>query len=107
MSSQAGSQGLHLTEAQLDEVRAILARIVPEARVWAFGSRVHGRNLKPFSDLDLAIVDSEQLAPGSMVGLKSAFADSDLPFRVDLVELDRVEEGFRDRIEAEHRQVRP
>jgi hypothetical protein len=42
-----------------------------------------------------------------MVGLKSAFADSDLPFRVDLVELDRVEEGFRDRIEAEHRQVRP
>jgi predicted nucleotidyltransferase len=88
-------------------VRAILARIVPEATVWAFGSRVHGRNLKPFSDLDLAIVEGKRLAPGAMVGLKAAFADSDLPFRVDLVELDSVDDAFRERIEAEHRQVRP
>ena len=107
MRSEPGSLGLHLTEAQFDEVRAILARVVPEATVWAFGSRVHGRNLKPFSDLDLAIVDSARLVPGSMANLQSAFADSDLPFRVDLVELDRVEDAFRDRIEAEHRQLRP
>ena len=107
MRSEAGSLALHLTEAQFEEVRAILARFVPEATVWAFGSRVHGRNLKPFSDLDLAIVDSDRLIPGAMVGLKAAFADSDLPFRVDLVELERVDDAFRHRIEAEHREVRP
>ena len=107
MSSQAGSQGLHLTEAQLDEVRAILARIVPEATVRTFGSRVHGRNLKPFSDLDLAIVQGKRLAPGAMVDLQVAFAESDLPFRVDLVELDRVDDAFREQIEAEYRPIWP
>ncbi len=69
MKSEAGSKALHLTETQLDEVPAILERIVPEARVLAFGSRVHGRNLKSFSDLDLAIVQGKQLAPGAMVDL--------------------------------------
>jgi hypothetical protein len=33
MRAEAGSLGLHLTEAQLDEVRAILAHVVPEATV--------------------------------------------------------------------------
>ena len=85
----------------------ILERIVPEARVLASGSRVHGRNLKPFSDLDLAIVEGKRLAPGAMVDLQAAFADSDLPFRVDLIELDRLDDAFRERIEAEHRQIWP
>lgn len=107
MRSETGSQRLHLAEAQLDEVRAILARIAPEARVLAFGSRVHGRNLKPFSDLDLAIVQDKRLAPGAMVDLQVAFAESDLPFRVDLVELDRVDDAFREQIETEHRPIWP
>ncbi len=39
-------------------VKEILKKFVPTKKVIAFGSRVHGRNLKKFSDLDLGSVDN-------------------------------------------------
>jgi predicted nucleotidyltransferase len=46
---------------ELKLIKEILQRYVPEQTVWAFGSRVHGRQLKPFSDLDLAIITDNPL----------------------------------------------
>jgi predicted nucleotidyltransferase len=93
---------LHLTQTERAIVETLLRQQVPELEVWAFGSRVHGRNLKPFSDLDLAIVSDDDLDSKSLAALKMAFADSDLPFRVDLVTLQILDDDFRRVIEAEH-----
>jgi hypothetical protein len=42
---------VHISEAALDDVHRILHFCLPpDVRVYAYGSRVHGRNLKPFSD---------------------------------------------------------
>ena len=96
------SQKLHLTDEEKGIVVALLTQHLPDREVWAFGSRVSGRNLKPFSDLDLAITGTGRLAASDLEQLYSAFAESDLPFRVDLVELGGVDETFRRHIEAEH-----
>lgn len=91
-----------LEPAQREEVLRILGTHVPHLDVWAFGSRVHGRGIKPFSDLDLVLVDQQPLPPLVMAQLREAFSDSLLPFRVDLVEWAGMDEGFRDIIRGEH-----
>jgi predicted nucleotidyltransferase len=91
-----------LTPAQLRFVRRVLQKHVPGYPVWAFGSRVHGRNLKLFSDLDLAVISEKPLRLDDLIALRRAFSESDLPFRVDVVDYAAADVGFRSIIRAEH-----
>ena len=93
---------MHIDAAALEEVLNILCAHVPEYDVWAFGSRVHGRNLKPFSDLDLVIITAEPLDLLRLADLKEAFFESDLPFKVDLLDWATVNARFRQVIEKEY-----
>ncbi|MCS6772359.1 MAG: nucleotidyltransferase domain-containing protein [Kiritimatiellae bacterium] len=68
---------------------------MPECKVLAFGSRVEG-NAKAYSDLDLAIVGERVLPFKTVWRLREAFEESDLPFRVDVVDWHAVSEKFRD-----------
>lgn len=86
---------------QLAMVREILAKHVPRAKVWAFGSRVLGTAQK-FSDLDLAIEDDGELSLLTMGNLRHAFSESDLPIMVDFLDMHTVMGTFR-RIVKEQR----
>ncbi|HLD17494.1 MAG TPA: nucleotidyltransferase domain-containing protein [Patescibacteria group bacterium] len=85
---------IHLTEDQRKVVEEILCRLIPEARVIVFGSRISGRQ-KPFSDLDLAIDTGKPLSLSSLAELRDAFSESRLPFRVDLVDIATLSDEFR------------
>lgn len=76
---------LELSPSQRDTVRRILARHVPQREVRAFGSRVTGRAWR-YSDLDLVVIGAEPLSDLTLANLRADFEDSDLPFRVDLLE---------------------
>lgn len=75
-------------------VRDILARHASGVEVWAFGSRARG-GAKPYSDLDLAIVGTQALTPTQGAALATAFEESDLPWRVDIVDWATTDEAFR------------
>lgn len=76
-------------------VRAILAKHVPPAtRVWVFGSRVNG-TARRYSDLDLALEAEGPLDLDVMGSLAEAVSESDLPFKVDLLDLKSVDPAFR------------
>ena len=79
-------------------VRDTLQRHVPDREVWAFGSRVQGR-AKRYSDLDLAIISDTPLPLRVLTRLADDFSDSDLPWRVDLVDWATTSEPFRGTIE--------
>ena len=68
-------------------------------RVWAFGSRVRGR-ARRFSDLDLAVDAGRPLTFGDTAPLADAFDDSDLPWRVDIVDLVTCSPIFRREVES-------
>jgi predicted nucleotidyltransferase len=76
---------IDLPPHHLETVRAILGRDVPNCEVRAFGSRVSGPS-KSYSDLDLAIVAPTALNADTLRHLKEAFEESDLPFRVDVLD---------------------
>jgi len=90
---------LDLSPEHLTEVQRILLLHVPGRTVRVFGSRVQG-NAKPFSDLDLAIMGETALDFRQLATLKDAFAESNLPFRVDVVDWAATSEVFRGIIEG-------
>lgn len=92
--------------AQLAIVRGILARHATGLAVWAFGSRARG-GAKPYSDLDLAVITEKPMALAQYTALADAFEQSDLPWRVDVVDWATTDEAFRRIIERDHVVIQP
>lgn len=62
-------------------------------KAFIFGSRASG-SAREFSDLDIGI-KGENPVPGNLiVELKGAFEESDLPFRVDVVDFSFIPDNF-------------
>jgi type I restriction enzyme S subunit len=86
---------LALTPEQRAIVRDILqSHLPPSAKIWVFGSRATG-GAKPFSDLDLAIDAARPLTLDETASLRDAFSESDLPWKVDVVDTHTIDAGFR------------
>jgi predicted nucleotidyltransferase len=92
---------LAVTDEQRAIIRAILTGIVPDADYLAFGSRL-GLHYHPYSDLDIAVKASSKIPLTKLSALEEAFAESDLPFRIDIVDLHRVSPEFRTLVEGNH-----
>ncbi|MCK5799308.1 MAG: nucleotidyltransferase domain-containing protein [Deltaproteobacteria bacterium] len=85
---------IDLCPDHLEVVRAILADHVPRVEVRAFGSRVRD-TAKATSDLDLALFTEEKIQRSRLNRLVEAFEESDLPFRVDVLDWQRISREFR------------
>lgn len=81
-------------------VRDILRAHVPEREVWAFGSRANW-TARQYSDLDLAVIGDTPLPLPLTAGMQEAFAQSDLPFKVDVVDWAATSGSFRAIIEQD------
>lgn len=81
-------------------VRDILHRHVPDHAVWAFGSRAK-RTARRFSDLDVAIITDTPLPFDVGGALREDFSESDLPFRVDILDWTTTGDAFRRRVEQD------
>ena len=81
-------------------LRILGANLPRNIRVWLFGSRAAGR-ARRYSDLDLAIDAGRPLTLDETARLAEAFSDSDLPFRLDVVDWRAIEERFRQLIAGE------
>lgn len=85
---------LSLSDAQLSLLRQLLSIHAPDVRVWAFGSRVKG-TAKAWSDLDLALIAEQVLPQQQLFKLQDALEESDLPFKVDLVDWHDISTEFQ------------
>jgi len=81
-------------------VQGILKAEVPDAVVWAFGSRARWTS-SDTSDLDLAICAEEPLPFDELMELRELFEESYLPFGVDVVDWHRIDEDFKEVIRSE------
>ena len=85
---------LDLRGEHLRIVMSILSDVIPGVEVRAFGSRVLG-TAKRSSDLDLVVAGASRLDWKTMARLKAVFEESDLPFRVDILDWHAIPEHFR------------
>ena len=92
---------IDLAPQHLELVRTILGRHLPPCEVRAFGSRVNGP-AKSYSDLDLVVVASARLDDDLLRRLREAFEESDLPFRVDVLDWHELSPAFQQVIEKQY-----
>ena len=104
------SQPLDLRPEHAKIVRDILAERLPAGvTVHVFGSRAKG-TAKPYSDLDLALKGGDRLPLALIADLADAFSESDLPFKVDILDWRSAAASFqavinRDGVELRRRTV--
>ncbi len=77
-------------------VKTILKTYRPtSASLWLFGSRATP-HAKPYSDIDLAIDLNGAPLPLSLLSiLQHAFEESDLPYKVDIVDFNAISTEFK------------
>jgi len=94
---------LQLPERYLQMVLTVLQNHLPNAEVWAYGSRVNGDHYEA-SDLDLVVRQPDDLtkAQRNLGEVIEAFSDSDLPIIVQVVDWARIPREFQDEIMANY-----
>lgn len=94
---------LHLPEPYLRMVQDILRTHLPEAEVWAYGSRVNG-DYYDTSDLDLVARQPDDLRrrQTSLGDVIEAFSESNLPILVQLVDWAGIPAAFHAEIAANY-----
>ena len=92
---------LYLPEKYAVQVRTLLEKHIPEATVWAYGSRVRGDHYEA-SDLDLvARFPAEKKCDVFRLGVvREAFVESHVPIIVQIVDWDEIPESFKEEILA-------
>ena len=77
-----------------EKVKNVVATFDPEGlnRYFLFGSSVRKEN---FHDIDLGVVGNAN-GRKDLSELREHFYDSDIPYKVDVVDFDTADSGFRD-----------
>lgn len=85
---------MDLSQNHRDVIVAIIRSVLGQAEIFLFGSFAKCK-ARSDSDVDIAIRTGAEIPFEQMMRLKHLFAESDLPFFVDLVDLNAIDESFR------------
>ena len=89
---------INVSDEQMKIITDIIKKHVSNCKVRAFGSR-YKRTNKEYSDLDIAVVGEKKQELKALTDLREAFEESDLPFRVDVLDWHEISPEFRNVIE--------
>jgi predicted nucleotidyltransferase len=95
---------MNILDEELSIIIDIIKNHTANCEVLVFGSRLNGNNDK-FSDLDLAFKCKKGLDFKSRNELLREFEDSDLPYRVDIVDYNRTSEDFKIIIDENNQKI--
>lgn len=79
-----------LTSDQVLQIQQVFVRFPKIKKVWVFGSRARG-DFKRNSDIDLAY-EADEFSLDEELGLRAALSALPLPYKIDLVGLNSIEE---------------
>ena len=77
-----------------DKILGILTVLFPDAKIYIFGSRV-GDNHAKYADIDIAIEEDKAIRPGRIGEAINMFAESAIPYKVDVVDYNSVSKDMQ------------
>jgi len=95
---------IHIQKKEMQVILNILDKYAQDCEVLVFGSRLTG-NHNPFSDLDLAFICKNKLGLDRTSNLEYEFSESDLPYRVDIVNYKRASKKFQQIIDSNNKKI--
>jgi len=78
----------------------IINKHTPKASIYLFGSRSQNRS-HPGSDIDLALDSGKKINMKIISDIIDEISESDIPFFVDVIDLNAIDEHFRKSIEKD------
>ena len=91
---------LDLPVKYLDELNRIIKEQIPDAEIWAFGSRVNRQNHET-SDLDL-VIHQKNTTPDAFIKFRESILNSNIPILIDVLDWTSIPESFKDEIQKSH-----
>lgn len=89
-----------LNEKHFNYIIEVLKKYAPNAKYFVFGSRAK-ENYNQYSDIDIAL-DFGKIAPiETLDKIRLEFNNSTLPIEVDIVDLNAIDENFKDIIKKD------
>jgi predicted nucleotidyltransferase len=85
---------IQLNETEKTTIKNILKSILPNVQFKIFGSRAKG-TAKKYSDLDLVLITETPVSLAKLSELEEEFANSDIPFKIDIVDWQRITPEFK------------
>jgi len=92
---------INLSEKYYSIIKDIFQRYLPDVEVRVYGSRINGKS-KAYSDLYLVIVGKTKTESKLLIKLKEEFEESDIPFRIDIIDWHRTSKEFRQIINKQY-----
>lgn len=91
---------MYIEHKHLQILKHILSKY--QYKFYIFGSRANG-NAKQLSDIDLCYFDS---IPGNIIiEIETTFEDSDLPYKVDIVDANKCDPSFKEIIKRDAKAI--
>ena len=97
---------LHINATDLDTIIQIFYRELPDAKVYAFGSRVSDSEPSDEADLDLAIMTGNIISSERMITIERSLAEAGLPFTVDVFDYAKLTSKLKNIVEEKHIAIR-
>jgi uncharacterized protein len=76
------------------KIIALISTLIPEAKIYLFGSRARDTNSE-WSDIDIALDAGKELPSVSIMELNDIMVATNMPYKVDVVDLYSVSEQMR------------
>ena len=90
----------NLSDAEQQIIAGVLSRYIDaDCEVFVFGSRAKLTNHR-HSDLDMVVRSDAPIDLSKLALISDAFSESDLPFRVDFIDWNRISEEFRSHMQG-------
>ncbi|KZX14221.1 nucleotidyltransferase family protein [Methanobrevibacter filiformis] len=95
---------IQVSPDEMEIIINIIQKHAKNCKVLIFGSRLKGNN-KKFSDLDLAFICNEGLGLKRRINLDIKFEESDLPYKVDVVDYNEASKEFKKIIDEKNKKI--
>ncbi len=86
-----------LDEKTQQKIVAVISALIPDAKIYLFGSRARGTN-SPKADIDIALDAGKELNKRDVYEISCMFKESFIMYDIDVVDLYQVSDFMREQI---------
>ncbi len=91
---------INLENKYIDFIIETISAIDSEIQVYIYGSRTQN-NAQNYSDVDIALKSKKSISVEKILRIKTLFQESTFPYKVDIIDLNSIEEYFYNIIKSD------
>ena len=84
---------LNLEDRYVEFIKDTISSVLDDVEIYIFGSRTQDKSIE-YSDVDIALKSKNQIEFDKILDLRSAFSNSTFPYKVDIIDLNNIDEKF-------------